>query len=116
MKRLRRAHEDVVTTVFSVEPKRGSHLLEIADNVISLFFRRAIITLRCALDVDPVLIGAGKKKRLNSLLSLLTRNRVRDDHRVQMTEVRQAVGVVDRRRDVEAFHQSCDFNRRSSSS
>src|SRR2546430_8916287 len=48
MKRLRRAHEDVVTTVFSIEPKRRRHLFEIADHIIGLFFRRAIIALRCA--------------------------------------------------------------------
>src|SRR2546422_10702484 len=38
MKRLRRAHEDVVTAVLSVEPKRGGHLLEIADDIIGLVF------------------------------------------------------------------------------
>src|SRR2546422_328407 len=79
MKRLRGAHEDVVTTVFSIETKRRGHLLEIADDVIGLFFGSAIMALGGALDVNPVLVGAGKKKRLNTLLSLLTRNRVRYD-------------------------------------
>src|SRR5437879_5584366 len=106
MKRLRRAHEDVVTAVFSIEPKRRRHLLEIADNIIGLFFRRAIIALRCALDIYAMLIGTGKKERLNSLLSLLTRNRVRYDHRVEMAEMRQAVGVIDRCGDVESFHSN----------
>src|SRR5437588_8426647 len=77
MKRLRRTHEDVITAVFGIEPKRRRHLLEIADDIIGLFFRRAIVALRGALDVDPVLVGTGKKEPLNSLLSLLTRNRFR---------------------------------------
>src|SRR5437588_2932699 len=51
MKRLRGAHEDVVTAVFGIEPKRSSHLLEIADNIIGLFLGRAIIALRGTFDV-----------------------------------------------------------------
>src|SRR2546425_7357808 len=92
MKRLRRAHEDVVTAVFSIEPKRCGHLLEITDHIIGLFFRRAFVALGSALDVDAVLVGASKKKRFNTLLSFLTRNRVRYDHRVEMAQVREAVG------------------------
>src|SRR5436309_273263 len=88
MKRLRRAHENVITTMFSIETKRGCHLLEIADDIIGLFLWRAIVALRGALDVNPVFVGAGKKKRLNTLLSLLTGNRVRYDHRVEMAEMR----------------------------
>src|SRR5947207_11805533 len=95
MKRVSRAHEDVITAMLRVQTKRGCHLLEIADNIIGLFFRRTIIALRCALDIYAMLIGTGKKERLNSLLSLLTRNCVRYDHRVEMAQVRQAVGVID---------------------
>src|SRR5205807_4845577 len=69
MKRLGRAHEDVVTAVSGIQAECGSHLLEILDNVISLFFRGAIVSLRCALDVDAVLVGAGEKEGLNSPLS-----------------------------------------------
>src|SRR5207245_7867493 len=59
---------------------------EIADDIIGLFLWRAIVALRGALDVNPVFVGAGKKKRLNTLLSLLTGNRVRYDHRVEMAD------------------------------
>src|SRR5881396_4154632 len=108
MKRLSRAHEDVVTAMLCVQTKRGCHLLEIADDIIGLFLWRAIVALRGALDVNRVLVGAGKKKRLNTPLSLLTRNRVRYDHRVEMAEMREAVGVIDGCGDVKSFHQSCD--------
>src|SRR5437588_8923587 len=108
MKRLRRTHEDVITAVFGIEPKRRRHLLEIADDIIGLFFWRAIVALRGALDVDPVLVGAGKKERLNSLLPLLTRNCVRYDHRVEMAQVRQAVGIIDRCSYVEGGHRFAD--------
>src|SRR3989442_5729231 len=108
MKRLSRAHEDVIATMLCVQTKRGGHLLEIADDVIGLFFGSAIMALGGALDVYPVLVGAGKKKCLNALLSLLTRNRVRYDHRIEMAQVRDAVGVIDGCGDVKSFHQSCD--------
>src|SRR6266404_9389579 len=66
MKWLGRAHEDVVTAVCGIQAECGSHLPEIIDNVVSLFFRRAIVSLRRAFDVDAVLVSAGEKESLNS--------------------------------------------------
>ena len=105
VKRLCGAHEDVETTVRGVEAKGGGHPLEITNDVISLFFRGAIISLGGALDVDAVLVGSGEKEGFNSLLSFLTSDRVRHNHRVEMPEVWQAVGVIDRCGDVESFHR-----------
>src|SRR5438477_10469799 len=105
MKWISRAHEDVIAAVGGIQPKRIGHLLEIADDVIGLLLRRAIVLLRRALDIDAVLVGAGEKKRFDSLLTFRTRNRVRYDHRIEMAEVRQAVSVVDGRGDVEGLHQ-----------
>jgi hypothetical protein len=51
-----------------------------------------------------VLIGSGQEKRLNSLLSFVTRNRVGHDHGVEMTKMRQTIGVVDGCGYVESFH------------
>src|SRR5437762_13612872 len=78
MKRLRRAHENVVTTVFSIETKRGCHLLEIADDIIGLLLWRAIVALRGGRDGNPVFVGPGENKRRNTLLSLLRGTRVRE--------------------------------------
>src|SRR2546429_7572167 len=61
VKCFRRAHENVIATVSSIEPKRRRHLLEIAANIIGLFFRRAICTLGRPLDIYAMFIGAGKK-------------------------------------------------------
>jgi hypothetical protein len=84
-----------------VEAKCRGHLLEISDYVVSLFLRGAVIFLRGAFDIDAMLIGSGQEKSFDSLLSFLTGNRVRHDHRVEMPEVRQAVGVINRCGDVE---------------
>src|SRR6185436_20945719 len=59
VKRLSGPHEDIVAAVFSIKSKLGSHLLEVADDIIGLFFGRASSTLSSALDVDAVLVGSG---------------------------------------------------------
>ena len=84
-----------------IQSKRGGHLREIANDIVSLFLRRAIVLLRGALDVDAVFVCAGDKESLDALLPFRSRNRIRHDHRVQMSEVRQAVGVIDGGGDVE---------------
>ena len=104
MERLSRAHENVIAAMCRVEPKGRSHLLEIINDVVSLFFWRAIVSLRGALDVDAMLVGAGEKESLNSLLPFMPRDRVGHDHGVQMAEMRKAVRVVDGRRNVEGWH------------
>src|SRR5437588_2120863 len=105
MERLSRAHENVIAAMRGVEPKGRTHLLEITDDVIGLLFGRAMVFLGGTLDVDTVLVGAGEKESLNSLLPFLPRDCVGHDHRVQMTEMRETVCVVDRGRDVEGFHR-----------
>ena len=104
MKRFGGAHENVVAAVFGVEAKLRSHALEIIDHVISLLLRRSAAAFGSALDVYTMFISAGKEIGFDSLLSLVTRNRVGHDHRVEMTEVRQAVRVIDGGGDVEGFH------------
>src|SRR6266480_4647413 len=50
--------------------------------------------------------SSSQEKRFNALLSLVPRNRVGHDHRVEMTKMRQTVGVINRCGDVESFHAS----------
>ena len=106
MKRVSRAHEDVITAIRCVQTERGGHLSEIADYVVGLFFGSAIVSLRRALDIDAVFVCASEKEGLNSLLPLRPRDRVGDNHRIEVTEMRQAVGVIDWSRDVESFHRA----------
>src|SRR6266568_1473678 len=94
VKSLSRAHEDVVTTMPGIQPKSSGHLLEITDHVVGLLLRGAVVTRGGALDIYSVLVSAGKKEGFDSLLAFGARDRVRHDHRVQMTEMRQAVGVI----------------------
>ena len=102
MKRVSRPHEDVEATMRRVEAKRRSHSLEVANHVVGLFFRRAVISLGSALDIDAMLVRAGKKEGFDSFLSFLTGDRVGHNHRVEMPEVWQAVGVINRSGDVES--------------
>jgi len=104
VKRFSRAHEDVVAAMLGIQTKLRRHLLEVIDDVVRLFFGRAAGAFGCPLDVDTVLISAGKKKRLDRLLALMARDCVRHDHRIKVTEMWQAVGVVNRSRDVESVH------------
>src|SRR6266850_1883692 len=104
VKRFAGAHEDVVTTMVGIQAKLRRHLLIIANHVVGLFFGSTAGLLSCTLNVDPVLVGAGKEKGFNSLLPFMSRNCVRHDHRVEMTKMRQTVGVVDGRGDVESVH------------
>src|SRR5437667_12872320 len=110
MKRLGRAHEDVVATVRGIKAESRGHLLEIADHVIRLFLRSAVVQLRCAFNVDAVFVGPGEKESLDSLLSLMTRDRVSHNHRVQVAQMRETVGVVDGRGDVEGGHRTFWFS------
>src|SRR6185436_1412938 len=89
VKGLSRAHENIEAAVRRVETKRRGHFGEVVDDVVGLFLGSASLALGGAFDVDAVFVGAGEKKCLDSLLSSLSRDRVRHDHRVEMTEVRQ---------------------------
>src|SRR5205085_8023105 len=82
MKRIGRAHEDVVAAVFRVQSKLGSHLLEIADNVIGLLLRRAPITRRGTLYVDSVLVRARQEEGLETTLPFVTRHAIGHHHSV----------------------------------
>jgi len=104
VKRLCRAHKDVVATVLAIKAKLRCHFLVVIDNVVGLFFWRAPGLLGCALDIDAVLVRARQKQRVDSSLSFCTSNSVSHDHRVKVTEMRQTVSVIDRRCDVEGFH------------
>src|SRR5207253_9536655 len=104
MKRLGRAHENVVSPVRAVQAKLRRHLLVVIDYVVCLLFWRAVVALGRTLDTYPVFVRTRKEERFNSLLSLVTRNCIRHDHRVEMTKMRQAVDVVDGGRDVEGLH------------
>src|SRR5260370_1432955 len=101
MKRLSRTHENIVTAMRGVETKGRRHLLEIVNDIISLFFGRAMVPLRGAFDVDAVLVRSREKESLDPLLPLPAGNRIRHDHRVEMTKMRETVGVVDGRADGE---------------
>jgi hypothetical protein len=55
-----------------------------------------------------VLIGASEKVSVHAALTLVPVDNVGDDGRVQVPEMRQAVGVIDRSCDVKALHLQKD--------
>ena len=69
VKRTRRAHEDVIAAMRGIEAELCRHLREIADYVIGLFLRGAIVPLRGALDIDAVFVSTRQEKCFNSLLA-----------------------------------------------
>ncbi len=74
--------------------------LEDRDHCVGKDVRLDILSGRGFDDLDPVLIGAGEKKRLPAIQAVEAGHGIRGDRGVRMAEVRLAVGIVNRRRDV----------------
>ena len=66
--------------------------------------RRHARCLGGLLDLEPVLVGAGQELDVVAEQAVPAGQRVADDRRVGVAEVRFGVDVVDRRRDVEPAH------------
>ena len=58
-----------------------------------------------ALDVYAVLVSSGKEISLYPALLFVAMHGIRNDHRVEVTEMRQTVGVVDGSCDVESVQR-----------
>ncbi len=104
VKRLGRPHENVVAAIFGIESEIVKHPFQFAGNMIDLFLRRSAVFFGRTLDVDAVLVRPGEKIYVESTLFLIAVYRVRDDCRVKMAKVRQAVGVIDRGCYVKGLH------------
>ncbi len=85
------------------------HPLQLARNIVDLLLWRAVISLGCPLDIYPVFICSGQEICVETALPLITADAVRHDRRVQMPEMRQAVGVIDRGCYVKSLH--CEKNK-----
>src|ERR1700683_2326382 len=69
----------------------------LAGHFVDEFLWR-LARLRCrALDVDAVLVRAGRQHHIESAHALVTANGVAHDRRIRVPDVRQPVRVVDRR-------------------
>src|SRR6185503_2530654 len=105
VKRSSGSHEDVVAAVRGVERKLRRHPLVVIDYVISLLLRCSSGAFSRALDVYAVLVGSGKEIGLYPALLFVAMHSIRNDHRIEMTEMRQTVGVVDGSCDVESVQR-----------
>src|SRR5664279_3725526 len=66
---------------------------------------------RDPLDVLPVLVRAGQEAHVLPLLAEVTRERVRDDRRVEVPDVRPVVDVIDGGREVAGRHERTRITR-----
>src|SRR6266536_1051573 len=112
LKRVSSAHEDVVTTVFSIKTKGCGHFREITDDVISLLLRRSACALRSPLNINPVLVRASEEVGLEAALLFMTVHAVSHDHRVEMAKVWETVGVIDGCGYVERLRHACESEMR----
>ncbi len=62
--------------------------------------RRAPGQLRGALDLLPVLVGAGQEPRVDAERSLAARDRVAHDGRIGVAQVRTRIHVIDGRGEI----------------
>ena len=81
-------------------------VVEAPDDAVGELLRRDPLLRRGALDLLPVLVGAGEEAHVVAAQALVAREDVGHDRRVDVPDVRQVVDVVDRRRDVERLRHS----------
>ena len=78
--------------------------LEERRNAVGELLRGLAGGVRCLLDLQPVLVGAGEEVHVVAEQSVPTRERVPHDRRVGMPEVGLCVHVIDGSSDVEPTH------------
>ena len=97
---LRRAHDIVGAGVQHV-----AHRLELGRDAIDELLRRHAFARRGLLNFEAVLVHAGDKQGLAPVEAHEPLDRVGRDALVSMADMRRAIGVGDRRGDVEAAHE-----------
>src|ERR1043165_8106213 len=105
MKRLGRAHEDVVAAMLCVQSELAESLFEVGDDLISVLFRRDALKLSVALNIDSVLVGSRQKVGLVSALTVVASQAISDNRRIETAQMREAVCVIDWSCDVKSFHR-----------
>ena len=83
----------------------GPRALEALARLVGHLLGRKAALLGRPLDLQAVLVGAGEEVGVVTVESVPTGQRVGDDGRVRVPDVRRVVDVVDRRGDVEAAHR-----------
>mgnify|MGYP001811229939 CR=1 FL=1 len=104
MKFFGRPHKNVVTAVFGIQTEFGKHFLEFARDIINLFLRCSAVRFGSALDIDAVFVRSRQEISIETALPFMPLNHVGNDRRVKMTEMRQRIGVIDRRCYVKSLH------------
>src|SRR5690242_6213464 len=92
MARLGCADEVVVADI-----QKASHVAERAGDLIGKLLRREPARLSRALDLLPVLVGAGQKPDVATVQPHESRQHIAGHSRVSVTEMGQVVDVIDRR-------------------
>jgi hypothetical protein len=98
--RLRRAHNVVGAGV-----QHLAHRFELGRDAIDELLRRDALARRGLLHFEPVFVHAGDEQGLAPIEAHEALDRIRRDALVRMADMRRAIGVRDRRGDVEAAHE-----------
>ena len=89
-------------------PIRSHNAAELRRNFVGQLLRSLARRLRRALNLLPVLVGAGEKVSVNAQHALPPRHGVAGNGGVRVADMRPRIDVVDRRRDVELLaHCTC---------
>ena len=95
----RRAHDVVGAGV-----QQLAHRLELGRDAIDERLRRHALARRGLLNLEAVLVHAGDEQRLAPVEAHEPLDRIGRDALVGVADMRRAIGVGDRRGDVEAAH------------
>src|SRR5260370_12140443 len=88
-----------------VEMECLEQLLNLADDMVRMFFGRFAEALGDTVDSDAVLVRAGEKGRFVAALPFVASQAISDNGRIETAEVRFGVGVVDGGGNVEGLHR-----------
>ena len=92
--------------MFRVQTELAESFFEACDDFVSILLWRYPSTLREPLYIYPVLVRSRQKVGFITTLTVMTLQAIRDNRRIETAQMREAVGVVDRRCDVKSFHSN----------
>src|SRR5262245_48165304 len=83
---------------------RGKGVFKGIDDQIDVFLNRESGLIGRAFDIQPMFIGPGQKEDIESALAFIARDRVSHHRRIEMTQVRIGIDIIDWCRYVKLIH------------
>jgi hypothetical protein len=89
--------------MLGIEMEIRERRLKLRGYFVNVDFRRHAFLKRDALDIDAVFVSAGKEISLKAALSFVACDYIGNECGVQAAEMRRAIGVINRGRNVECL-------------